>query len=84
MKVLRLSPAEARERMTEAMSVYAEAMGYPPEAGQHRAGFAIAHTRRPAFRAVAASDPVASSAAATIAASARHDAKLRDADTKPK
>ena len=54
MKVVRLSPAEARERMTEAMSVYAEAMGYPPEAGQHRAGFAIAHTRRPAFRAVAA------------------------------
>lgn len=54
MKVLRLSPAEARERMTEAMSVYAEAMGYPPEAGQHRAGFAIAHTRRPAFRAVVA------------------------------
>jgi len=54
MKIVRLSPAEARERMTEAMSVYAEAMGYPPEAGQHRAGFAIAHTRRPAFRAVAA------------------------------
>jgi ribosomal protein S18 acetylase RimI-like enzyme len=54
MKILRLSPADARERMPEAMSVYAEAMGYPPEAGQHRAGFALAHTRRPAFRAVAA------------------------------
>jgi ribosomal protein S18 acetylase RimI-like enzyme len=54
MKITRWSPAEARERMPEAMSVYAEAMGYPPEAGQHRAGFALAHTRRPAFRAVAA------------------------------
>jgi ribosomal protein S18 acetylase RimI-like enzyme len=54
MKIVRLSPAEARERMPEAMSVYAEAMGYPAEAGQHRAGFALAHTRRPSFRAVAA------------------------------
>lgn len=54
MKIVRLSPPEARERMSEAMSVYAEAMGYPAEAGQHRAGFALAHTRRPSFRAVAA------------------------------
>ncbi len=54
MKITRWSSAEARERMPEAMSVYAEAMGYPPEAGQHRAGFALAHTRRPSFRAVAA------------------------------
>lgn len=54
MKITRWSPVEARERMAEAMAVYAEAMGYPPEAGQHRAGFALAHTRRPAFRAVAA------------------------------
>ena len=54
MRIVRWSPAEARERMPEAMAVYAEAMGYPPEAGEHRAGFAVAHTRRPAFRAVAA------------------------------
>lgn len=54
MKITRLTQAEARERMPEAMSVYAEAMGYPPEAGQHRAGFALAHTRRSSFRAVAA------------------------------
>ena len=54
MKITRWTPAEARERMSEAMSVYAEAMGYPPDAGQHRAGFALAHTRRPSFRAVAA------------------------------
>jgi ribosomal protein S18 acetylase RimI-like enzyme len=54
MKITRWSPAEARERMAEAMTVYAEAMGYPAEAGQHRLGFALAHTRRPSFRAVAA------------------------------
>jgi ribosomal protein S18 acetylase RimI-like enzyme len=54
MKIVRWTPAEAREHMSEAMSVYAEAMGYPVEAGQHRAGFALAHTRRPAFRSVAA------------------------------
>ncbi len=54
MKIVRWTPAEARERMDDAMAVYGEAMGYPPEAGQHRAGFALAHTRRPAFRAVAA------------------------------
>lgn len=54
MKITRWTPMEARERMPEAMSVYAEAMGYPPEAGTHRAGFALAHTRRPAFRSVAA------------------------------
>ena len=57
MKITRWSPTEARERMPEAMAVYAEAMGYPAEAGQHRAGFALAHTRRPAFRAVAALAP---------------------------
>ena len=54
MKITRWTPAETRDRIAEAMSVYAEAMGYPTEAGQHRAGFALAHTRRPAFRSVAA------------------------------
>jgi ribosomal protein S18 acetylase RimI-like enzyme len=54
MKIVRWTPAEARERMSEAMAVYAEAMGYPPQAGAHRAGFAVAHTRRPGFRSVAA------------------------------
>ena len=54
MRIVHWTPAEARDRMSEAMTVYAEAMGYPPEAGQHRAGFALAHTRRPQFRAVAA------------------------------
>jgi ribosomal protein S18 acetylase RimI-like enzyme len=54
--IVRWSPAEARARIGEAMAVYAEAMGYPPEAGQHRSGFAVAHTSRPDFRAVAALD----------------------------
>jgi ribosomal protein S18 acetylase RimI-like enzyme len=53
MRIVHWTPAEARDRMSEAMTVYAEAMGYPPEAGQHRAGFAVAHTRRPAFLAEA-------------------------------
>ena len=43
-----------RSRLTEAMALYAEAMQYPPEAGQHRAGFAVAHTRRAGFRGMAA------------------------------
>jgi ribosomal protein S18 acetylase RimI-like enzyme len=54
MRIVRWTPAQARERMAEAMTVYAEAMGYAPEAGQQRAGFAVSHTRRPGFRAVAA------------------------------
>lgn len=56
MRIVRWTPAEARERMPEAMEVYAEAMGYPPIAAQHRTGFAVAHTRRADFRAVAALD----------------------------
>jgi ribosomal protein S18 acetylase RimI-like enzyme len=54
MRVVDWSPADLRSRLGEAMSIYAEAMGYPPEAGQHRAGFAVAHTRRAGFRATAA------------------------------
>jgi ribosomal protein S18 acetylase RimI-like enzyme len=45
-----------RSRLSEAMALYAEAMQYPPDAGQHRAGFAVAHTRRGGFRSVAALD----------------------------
>ena len=54
--VVRWTPADARARVVEAMSIYAEAMGYPPEAGLQRSGFAMAHTRRAGFRAVAALD----------------------------
>jgi ribosomal protein S18 acetylase RimI-like enzyme len=54
MRIVRWSPAEMRARLPEAMAIYAQAMGYSAEAGQHRAGFAVTHTRRPGFRAVAA------------------------------
>jgi ribosomal protein S18 acetylase RimI-like enzyme len=54
MRIVEWSPGALRARLGEAMGLYAEAMGYPPEAGQHRAGFAVAHTRRAGFRAMAA------------------------------
>jgi ribosomal protein S18 acetylase RimI-like enzyme len=54
MRIARWTPADLRSRLSEAMALYAEAMQYPPEAGQHRAGFAVAHTRRAGFRSVAA------------------------------
>jgi ribosomal protein S18 acetylase RimI-like enzyme len=53
MRIVRWSPADLRSRLSEAMALYAEAMRYPSEAGQHRAGFAVAHTRRAGFRSVA-------------------------------
>lgn len=54
MRIAEWTPAEMRARLTDAMALYAAAMGYPPEAGLHRAGFAVAHTRRAGFRAMAA------------------------------
>jgi len=54
MRILRWSPADMRGRLAEAMALYAEAMQYPPEAGHHRAGFAVAHTRRAGFHSTAA------------------------------
>lgn len=56
MKVVRWMPAELRDRITEAMTVYEVAMGYPAGTGQQRAGFAATHTRLAGFRAVAALD----------------------------
>ena len=56
MKIVRWSPADMRSRLNEAMALYAEAMQYPPETGHHRAGFAVAHTRRAGFRSMAALD----------------------------
>ena len=54
MRIVDWSPADLRARLSEAMLLYAEAMGYPAEAGHHRASFALTHTRRDGFRAVAA------------------------------
>ena len=54
MRIVHWTREQARNRMPEAMAVYAEAMGYPPIAAQHRTGHALAHTYRLGFRAVAA------------------------------
>jgi ribosomal protein S18 acetylase RimI-like enzyme len=56
MKVVRWAPAELRDRVNEAMTVYEMAMGYPPGTGVQRASFAVMHTRLSGFRAVAALD----------------------------
>jgi len=50
------SAAHLRERIAEAMTVYETAMAYPPGTGAQRAGYAVAHTRLPGFRAVTAVD----------------------------
>ncbi len=41
------------KRLDEALAVYAEAMGYPPDLAMARRGFLYAHTHRLGFRAVA-------------------------------
>lgn len=56
MIIERWDPARMRARIGDIMGIYAEAMGYSDQAGQSRASFAAAHTRRPGFRAVAAMD----------------------------
>jgi len=43
------SADQLRERVGEAMAVYAEAMGYP-EVGSDRTAYVLTHTRRPGFR----------------------------------
>ena len=56
-RVVRWSPAEFVARVREAMSIYAEAMGYPSTVVDNRAGYATAHAGRRGFRAVAALGP---------------------------
>ncbi|MCU1689162.1 MAG: GCN5-related N-acetyltransferase [Jatrophihabitantaceae bacterium] len=43
------SGAQLRERMPEAMAVYAQAMGYAPSVADQRGGFAASHSRYPDF-----------------------------------
>jgi ribosomal protein S18 acetylase RimI-like enzyme len=43
------SGAQLRERMPEAMAVYAQAMGYAPSVAEQRGGFAASHSRYPDF-----------------------------------
>lgn len=53
---MRWSPADLCARLTEAMTVYADAMGYSRSVIDSRAGYTAAHTRREGFRAAAALD----------------------------
>ncbi|HEX5492964.1 MAG TPA: N-acetyltransferase [Mycobacteriales bacterium] len=51
---MRWGPTELRTRLAAAMSIYAEAMGYPPETAEQRTGYTAAHTTLDGFQAVAA------------------------------
>jgi len=53
---VRWERAEFVARVREAMTIYAEAMGYSPSVVDNRAGYASGHADRPGFRAVAAVD----------------------------
>ncbi len=55
-RVVRWGPVEFVPRAREAMTIYAEAMGYPATVVGNRAGYATTHAGRPGFRAVAALD----------------------------
>ncbi|MBY6351144.1 GNAT family N-acetyltransferase [Rhodococcoides corynebacterioides] len=52
--LLDLSPHEMRARLTEALAVYVDAMGYPPGTDLHRAPMWSEHILRPGWRAVGA------------------------------
>lgn len=56
-RVVWWEPAQFVARVREAMTIYAEAMGYSTTVVDNRAGYATAHAGRPGFRAVAALDP---------------------------
>lgn len=53
---MRWGRAEFVPRVREAMTIYAEAMGYSPTVVDTRTGYATAHADRRGFRAVAAVD----------------------------
>ena len=56
-RIVRWGPVEFAARVREAMTIYAEAMGYSPTVVDNRTGYATAHADRPGFHAVAALDP---------------------------
>lgn len=53
-RIVPWSPGDLRGRLTDAMTLYVTAMGYPPEFGQLRRTYTTAHSRLPGFRAAAA------------------------------
>lgn len=67
--LVELSAQELRRRLTEALSIYVEAMDYPKGTEFHRAPMWTEHTHRPGWCAVAAVLPDRSNAAADLPAS---------------
>jgi ribosomal protein S18 acetylase RimI-like enzyme len=49
-----LSPSDMQRRLSDALTVYVEAMRYPRGTEQQRASMWLEHTRRPGWKAVAA------------------------------
>jgi ribosomal protein S18 acetylase RimI-like enzyme len=49
-----LSPADMRDRLTDALSIYVDAMRYPRGTEEQRASMWLEHTRRKGWKAVAA------------------------------
>jgi len=55
--IVDLSPERVRDRLSEMMQIYTEAMGYAPASGAQRGVHLLKHTRNEAFRCRAALDP---------------------------
>jgi len=51
------TPEDLIQRLDDVISVYGQAMGYPPDLLEARRGYLAGHVRRPGFRAVATLDP---------------------------
>lgn len=53
-RIVELSAEQLRARLTEALRIYVDAMGYPPATAQQRAPMWSAHMLRPGWRCVGA------------------------------
>ena len=57
MRLVAWTPEDLIRRLNDVISVYGQAMGYPPDLLEARRGYIAGHVRRPGFRAVATLDP---------------------------
>jgi len=57
MRLVAWTPDDLIRRLHDVISVYGQAMGYPPDLLEARRGYIAAHVRRKGFRAVATLDP---------------------------
>jgi GNAT superfamily N-acetyltransferase len=57
MRLVAWTPDHLTRRLNDVISVYGQAMGYPPDLIEARRGYIAGHVRRPGFRAVATLDP---------------------------